>query len=75
MFKAYVLIKFESNADLSQVKHALEYPSVTSVDVVMGPYDSISVIEAEDWKTLSEIARRIRKCPGIVESITCPIVE
>jgi len=73
--KAYVLVKFEPNADLSQAKHALGAPGVLSLDLVMGPYDSISVIEGADLNALAYIAKKIRGCPGIAESITCPIVE
>jgi hypothetical protein len=73
--KAYVLAKFESNADLSQAKHALGAPGVLSLDLVMGPYDSISLIEGEDLNALANLTKKIRACPGIAESITCPIVE
>jgi len=72
--KAYVLVKFEPNADLSQAKHALGAPGILSLDLVMGPYDSITIIEGEDLKTLADLATKIRKCPGIAESVTCPVV-
>ena len=73
--KAYVLTRFEANADLSQAKHALGAPGILSLDIVMGPYDSISLIEADTLDGLANLATKIRKCPGIAESVTCPIVE
>lgn len=73
--KAYVLVKFESNADLSQARHALGAPGILSLDLVMGPYDAISLIEGKDLNVLADLAKRIRGCPGIAESTTCPVVE
>lgn len=74
MLKAYMLIKFEPNADLAQAKHALGSPNILAIDTVMGPYDSISVIEGKDLTEIAEIAKKIRRCPGIASSITCPVV-
>ena len=71
--RAYVLVRFAPDTDLSKVHHALDRPGITSLDLVMGPYDAIVRCETADYAQLAELARQIRGCPGISHSITCPV--
>ncbi len=73
--RAYLLVQFNADADLSRAQHALNQPGVERVDLVLGPYDAVVTVAANDFAELSQLAQRVRGCPGIRSSITCPITE
>ena len=73
--RAYLLVKFKTDADLSQAQHALGEAGVSSVDLVMGPYDAVVNIEVDDFAALAALAKRVRNCPGIRDSVTCPVAQ
>jgi AsnC-like helix-turn-helix protein len=72
--RAYILVRFENKADLSRIPHAMNQPGIKSVDLTMGPYDAIVTVEVADFAQLGELAKAIRNCPGLRDSITCPVV-
>ncbi len=72
--KAYILIKFDSKADLSKASHALAEPGVEKMDMVLGNWDAIVSIAADDMAALSKISAKIRSCPGIRDSVTYPVI-
>lgn len=72
--RAYILVSFETKTDLSKVKHALNRPGIAAIDLVMGPYDAIVSCETADFAALAQLAKDVRGCPGIRDSITCPAV-
>ena len=72
---AYLLVTFNQDADLANARHALSQPGVEKVDLVLGPYDAVVSVTANDFAALSELAQRVRGCPGIRTSITCPVTE
>jgi len=71
--KAYVLVRFDPEADLSKAAHAMKEPGVESMDYVLGEWDAIVRVDAEDMAGLSKLSAEIRKCPGIRDSVTCPV--
>ena len=73
--RAYLLVKFAHDADLSNASHALRRPGIASVDLVMGPYDAIVVCEAADFAALQDLSTAVRGCPGILDSMTCPVIS
>lgn len=73
--RAYILVHFAADADLSKARHALERPGIASVELVMGPYDAIVTCDVADLNELSRLAMMVRRCPGIRDSITCPVVQ
>jgi uncharacterized protein with GYD domain len=73
--RAYVLVHFAADADLSKARHALNRPGVAALDLVMGPYDAIVTCEVADMAELSKLALMVRGCPGIRDTITCPVVS
>lgn len=74
MVAAYVLVKFAPGADIAKAQHALQEPGVKSVEMIMGPWDFIVRCEAADLAALGEIAKAIRGCPGVHDSMTCPVI-
>jgi hypothetical protein len=73
--RAYILVHFAADADLSKARHALNRPGITSLDLVMGPYDAIVTCEVADMAELSKVSLTVRGCPGIRDTITCPVVQ
>ena len=73
MTRAYFLIRFEPQADLHKVQHALKQPSIDIVDLVAGPYDAVATVNTPSPEALAEFAMQVRRCPGVRESITCPV--
>ena len=73
--KAYILVKFASDADLTKVRHAVSQPGIKGLDLIMGPYDAVVSVQANDFAALGKLAQQIRSCPGIKTSITCPVIE
>jgi len=73
--KAYILCKFAPDADMAQVRHAVSEPGIKGLDLIMGPYDAVVSVQTENFAALGKLAQRIRSCPGIKNSITCPVIE
>ena len=71
--KAYVFIKFEPDANVEKINHALNEPQIKSIELIMGPYDAIVTVEAAEIDALGKLSRRIRMCPGVRDSITCQV--
>lgn len=74
MVTAYVLVKLVSTADVGKVAHALQEPGVNGIDMVLGPWDAFVRCEAEDLAGLGRLAQRIRSCPGVADTLTCPVI-
>ena len=73
--KAYMLIKIMPGQDLEELKHALKDPSIENIDLIMGNYDVIATVQAEDLAALGKLATLVRNCPGIQDSVTCPVIS
>ena len=53
-----------------------EIVGVKRIDVVTGPYDVISYVEAEDLKTMGEmIVKKIQATSFVARTLTCVTVE
>lgn len=74
MVRAYILIKLSPTADVAKVAHALQEPGVKGVDMVLGPWDAFVRCEAADVAALGLMAQKLRGCPGVSDSLTCPVV-
>ena len=73
--KAYMLIKIMPGQDLEELKHALKEPGIESIDIIMGNYDVIATVQADDRAALGKLATLVRNCPGIQDSVTCPVIS
>jgi hypothetical protein len=74
MLTAYILVKFVPTADLTKVSHALKEPGIKEIDMALGPWDAFVRCETEDFAALGQLAQRVRSCPGIADTLTCPII-
>jgi len=73
--RAYILVHFAPDTDLSKARHALSRPGIAALDLVMGPYDAIVTCDVADMAELGKLSVMVRGCPGIRDTITCPTVE
>ncbi len=74
MIAAYILVKLAPGADIGKVRHALQEPGIKGVDMVFGPWDAFVRCEAADTGQLGTIAQQVRGCPGVSDSLTCPVL-
>jgi len=74
MISAYILVKLAPTADVAKVPHALREPGIKGVDMVLGPWDAFVRCEAADVAALGRLAQQVRSCPGIADTLTCPII-
>jgi hypothetical protein len=73
--KAYIFVKFASDVNMEQVRHAVSEPQIKGLDLILGPYDAVVSVQTDNFAALGKLAQRIRSCPGIKNSITCPVIE
>jgi hypothetical protein len=74
MISAYVLVKLAPTADVAKVSHALKEPGIKGLDMVLGPWDAFVRCEAGDVAALGRLAQQVRGCPGVADTLTCPII-
>ncbi len=75
MLTAYLLVKVEGGSNIEKIDHVRKRPEVRDLTLVLGPYDAIVRCEVEDMNGLSKLAREVRACPGVSESVTCLALE
>lgn len=75
MEKAYVLIKTRVGETQNVQKRLLGNPNIRSADVIIGPYDIIALVEAEDLNAIGSVVMRfVHEVPGVENTITCPVI-
>ncbi len=71
---AYILVKLAHSADISKARHSLQQPGVKSVDLILGPWDALVRCEADSVEGVGRLAQQVRSCPGVTDSLTCPVI-
>ena len=74
MVSAYILVKLAPEADVAKVSHALEEPGIKGLDMTLGPWDAFVRCEAADIAALGRLSQQVRGCPGVADTLTCPII-
>lgn len=70
--KAFVLIETAVGKTKDVVASLNKVDGVSSVDVVTGPYDIITVIEAADLSSVGDtVTGSVHTIGGIVRTVTC----
>ena len=73
---AYVLINTTMGQAAEVAKAISEINGVKKVECVTGQIDIIAFVESENINDLGKVvANQIQKIPGIIGTITCPVVE
>jgi len=76
MIKAYVLIQVQVGTSSEVSGEIVRIESVTSSDVVSGPFDVIAVAEAADIDDLGKlVVARIQAVDGVTRTLTCPVLS
>jgi DNA-binding Lrp family transcriptional regulator len=72
MMHAYVLTETRAGAAPEVCQLVAEIPGVTSTEIVVGLFDVIAAVEAEDGEELERvILHRIRAVEGVIRTQTC----
>ncbi len=74
--KAYVMITVRSGAILEVVNNLRRIDGVMDANMTFGPYDVVAVIQAESVHRIGRlIAADIQPIPGVIETLTCLVLE
>ncbi len=69
--RAYVLVKVVTGMEREAIEALRSIASLEEIDFLFGEYDYILSLHATDTATLARlIATRIRKAPGVAQTIT-----
>jgi hypothetical protein len=66
--RAFVLVTVYSDTDRSLLLEIRDIPSVVQVDMVLGAFDAVVTVEAEDERRVHEAVLRISRIPGVKEA-------
>jgi DNA-binding Lrp family transcriptional regulator len=70
--KAFILIETVVGKNKEVVAALKKLEGIKSVDMVTGPYDIITIIEAETLSAVGEtVTEKIHPIPGISRTVTC----
>ncbi len=70
--KAFVLIETAVGKTKDVVAALNKVDGVSTVDVVTGPYDVITVVEAQDLASVGDtVTGNVHTISGIVRTVTC----
>jgi DNA-binding Lrp family transcriptional regulator len=76
MINAHVLVQVQVGRSAEVASEIARIESVTSSDVVSGPYDVIAVGEAADMDDLGKLVlARIQAVDGVTRTLTCPVMK
>jgi superfamily II helicase len=74
--KAYVLIKTRVGETSAVRDDLARHDNVRNADVIIGPYDIVALVEAEDLNGIGTVVMRfVHELAGVENTITCPVIE
>ena len=69
--RAYILVKVETGRERDALDALQDIASLEEIDFLFGEFDYILTVQATDTETLARlITSRIRKAPGVVQTVT-----
>lgn len=76
MVIGFVFIKTRAKMEVKAYRQLITLEDIKELTPLFGDYDLIAKVEAQDFKMLSGVVvERIRKVPGVVETITLAGVD
>lgn len=70
--RAYILIETAVGKNREVATALQSITGTTEVDMVTGPYDIITVIEAEDLNSIGElVTSHVHTISGVLRTVTC----
>jgi DNA-binding Lrp family transcriptional regulator len=74
--QAYVLIKTRVGETSAVRDDLARHEHIRHADVIIGPYDVIALVEAEDLNAIGTVVMRfVHELSGVENTITCPVIE
>jgi DNA-binding Lrp family transcriptional regulator len=74
--KAYVLMHVRPGSVIEVVRNLRRVSGVLEANMTFGPYDAVAVVESRDVNHLGMlVASEIQPIPGILDTMTCLVVE
>ena len=76
MARAYVLIKTRVGETSTVRDRLVGSEHIRTADVIIGPYDILALVEAEDLNAIGTVVMQfVHEVGGVENTITCPIIE
>ncbi len=76
MAEAYVLIQTEIQKPPEVAVEVGKIPGVATAEVVVGPYDAIAHVGADDVDSLGRlVVTKIQAVEGVTRTLTCQVVH
>jgi len=73
--EAYILVQAQTGKAQSIKKEIQLVPGVIRVDRVMGPFDLVILVQAENNQEIGEkILREVQQINGVKRTLTCPVI-
>jgi DNA-binding Lrp family transcriptional regulator len=73
---AYVLIQTEIQKPPEVAAEVRTIPGVATVEIVVGPYDAIAHVGADDLDSLGRlVVSKIQAVEGVTRTLTCQVVH
>jgi DNA-binding Lrp family transcriptional regulator len=74
--KAYVLIHVRTGSINEVIRNLKRSSDILEANMTFGPYDIVAVVKAQDVNHLGHlIATEIQPIPGVLDTLTCLVVE
>ena len=68
--KAFVLIEVEVGESGNVVEKVRKLSSITSANMLIGPYDVIAVIELAEFAMVNDLVDKIQSISGVLKTTT-----
>ena len=76
MAEAYVLIQTEIQKTPEVAVEVRKIPGIVTAEVVVGPYDAIAHVGADDVDSLGRlVVTKIQAVEGVTRTLTCQVVH
>ena len=74
--KAYILMQIRVGSIPEVIGNLKRMDQVIEAHSILGPYDIIAIVEAKDTNQMGRLVNvDIQVIPGVLETLTCLIVE
>ncbi len=74
--KAYVLIHVRTGSISEVIHNMVRVPGVAEANMTFGPYDIVATVKVDDIDKLGHlIASELQPIPGVLDTLTCLVVE
>jgi hypothetical protein len=73
--RAYVVLKVSPQHTAGLMQSLKGDSGITQASLIHGPYDCLLAVDGKDLETINETVLRIREREGVLETMTCLVVQ